>query len=57
MPLEFRIEMVCDWRGAGRAQGKDDVIGFFQSNKQKMNMSDATREFVEDKLGIKELTK
>ena len=30
--------MICDWKGAGRAQGKPDVVGWWETNKVKMTM-------------------
>lgn len=48
MPTDYVIEMVCDWRGAGRAQGfGDNTIEWYEKNKDRMQLSDRTREWVE----------
>ncbi len=44
------IEMFCDWQGAGRAQGVDrwwDVLPWYEKNKDKLQLSTATRYMVE----------
>ena len=38
IPGKYRLEMICDWKGAGRAQGKPDVVGWWETNKVKMTM-------------------
>lgn len=44
-------EMICDWRGAGRAQGYgDNTVEWYHENKQKMILHDETRWNVEFKL-------
>jgi hypothetical protein len=49
MPLADVIEMVCDWRGAGRAQGKgDDVLLWYREHEKKMKLHPDTRWRVED---------
>jgi hypothetical protein len=59
MSLPARIEMVCDWRGAGRAQGKVDVNGepeivlWYKTNKDKMLLAPETRHWVEMRLGLR----
>lgn len=45
------IEMICDWRGAGRAQGYgDNTIEWYNVNKNKMKLHHLTRQAVEKKL-------
>jgi len=39
-------EMVCDWIGAGKAQGTPDVVGWYCANHTKMILDDSTRCFV-----------
>lgn len=41
-------EMICDWRGAGRAQGYgDNTIKWYEEHKNKMQLHKDTREKVE----------
>ena len=47
MPLTCAREMVCDWRGAGRAQGTPDVLVWYGKNKGKMKLHPDTRKWVE----------
>lgn len=48
MPDACRREMLADWRGAGRAQGKgDDVQEWYEMNREKMVLHDKTREWIE----------
>jgi len=44
------IEMVCDWYGAGVAQGKPDVKGWYEENKDDMMLHPETRRLVEEEL-------
>jgi len=46
-------EMVCDWRGAGRAQGTPDVVAWYLKNGTKMRLHPHSRLCVELLLGIK----
>ncbi len=51
MPLKDRLEMFCDWRGAGRAQGVEnyrDVRPWYEKNKDKMQLSPYTRACTEE---------
>jgi hypothetical protein len=42
------LEMVCDWRGAGRAQGKgDDLREWYESNRQRQIMAEPSRRVVD----------
>ena len=55
MPHHYMLEMVADWRGAGRAiNGKDDTRTWYMANRDKMMLNSWTREQVEDilKLGV-----
>jgi len=48
MPLEYRKEMLCDWRGAGKAiTGKDNTEKWYEINKNKMLLHRDTRNWVE----------
>jgi len=51
MPNSCRREMVADWRGAGRAQGKPDTLGWYTANKDKMVLGVETRAWVEKEIG------
>ena len=52
MSHDARAEMVCDWIGAGRAQGTPDTVGWYKKHKDKMMLHPETREWVESTLGI-----
>ena len=61
MPEKVVIEMVCDWIGAGRAQGyyvKDEplkeVNNWYRKNGSKIVVSERVRGIVEDMIGFKE---
>ena len=42
------VEMVCDWIGAGRAQGHgNDVHNWYEQNKNKMQLHPHVRAYVE----------
>jgi hypothetical protein len=47
MPDRYITEMVCDWWGAGMAQGKNDLEEWYQANKDKMALLPETQERVE----------
>lgn len=53
MPPAARAEMLCDWRGAGLAQGKSDVLGWYAANRDKMRLHPSTRAWIETRLGLK----
>jgi hypothetical protein len=49
----YQREMLADWRGAGRAQGKgDDVRAFYGANGPKMKLHPQTRAWIESELGL-----
>lgn len=52
MPETYVREMVADWRGAGRAQGKPDTCAWYEKNKGKMKLHVNTRMRVEKLLGV-----
>lgn len=48
-----RLEMLCDWRGAGRAQGYgDNTLPWYEKNKGRMQLHPDTRRWVEEALLI-----
>lgn len=47
MPSKYALEMVCDWRGAGKAQGHNDTLDWYMRNKNKMILNEFTRNYVE----------
>ena len=51
MRLKYVKEMICDWKGAGRAQGVEnwqDVRPWYEKNKGKIQLEEITRKlFVE----------
>ena len=52
MPMECRLEMLADWRGAGRAQGTPDTLAWYTENGMKMSLGPYTRAWVEHVLGF-----
>jgi hypothetical protein len=52
MPVKYAKEMVCDWRGAGRAQGFNDTSAWYLRNKNKMVLHPKTRRLVHKLLDI-----
>lgn len=52
MPDRYLREMVADWRGAGRALGKPDTVGWYLANYEKMILHPDTRRQVENLLRI-----
>jgi hypothetical protein len=50
MPEKVWKEMICDWRGAGRAQKSTSVIGWYEKNKDKMVLHPETRKKIEEEL-------
>jgi hypothetical protein len=55
IPMSYgaRLEMICDWIGASKAQGKDGIEEtreWYLKNKDKMVFSDITRKLVEKHL-------
>ena len=54
IPTRYVDEMLCDWIGAGRAQGVEewwDPTPWYEKNKAKMQLHEDTRDFVEYRLG------
>ena len=50
MPVKYRKEMLADWRGAGRAQGKPDTTAWYAKNRARMILGTETRRWVEEQL-------
>jgi hypothetical protein len=46
------IEMICDWKGAGKAQGSSGVVDWYEKNKDKLILHPETREIVEREIDI-----
>jgi len=47
-----RKELLADWRGAGKAQGKPDTTKWYLANQRKMFFGPKTRCWIEHQLGI-----
>ena len=47
MPTVCLLEMIADWRGAGKALSKPDTKGWYLANKDKMRLHIETRRLVE----------
>ncbi len=60
MEYPYNVEMICDWIGAGKAQGhfspKDDRFfetrKWYAQNGNKMNIHPTTRKWIENKIGF-----
>lgn len=52
MPIKYRKEMLADWQGAGRAQGKPDTNKWYSANQQRMSLGIKTREWLEAQMGV-----
>jgi len=52
MPERYVREMVADWRGAGRALGTPDTVGWYAANTRKIILHPETRRRVEQLLEI-----
>lgn len=50
IPVKYRKEMLCDWIGAGKAQGrfwKSEVRDWYHSHKDTIKMAENTRQWIE----------
>lgn len=50
MPIQYALEMVCDWIGAGKAHGATDPLEikkWYKKNKKTIQLHPNTRQFVE----------
>lgn len=54
LPMSYkdRLEMLCDWRGAGKAQYKPDTLAWYKMNHKKMQLHQETRKWVEENVGF-----
>lgn len=50
MPERFVKEMIADWKGAGRAQGKPDTIAWYEDNRDRMLLHEDARALVHKEL-------
>jgi hypothetical protein len=54
MPCKYVVEMICDWRGAGRAQrNKATVLEWYVEHKTRMQLHPNTSELVEYLISLK----
>jgi len=54
IPMKYLKEMLCDWRGAGRAiTGKDNTPDWYFKNREKIILRIVNRRWIEKKLGLK----
>lgn len=52
MPDRYRREMLADWKGAGRAiNGREDALGWYRQNRDRMTLHEDTRAWIERELG------
>lgn len=53
MPLTYVLEMIADWKGAGKAYtGSNDCKPWYLANRDKMVLHPHTQAQIEDLLGI-----
>lgn len=50
MPDADMKEMLCDWRGAGKAQGRPNTWEWYEANKRNMRLHPETRAWIEAEL-------
>lgn len=52
LPMQepYRTEMICDWLGAGKAQGSLSVNAWYKKNCMRMQLHPDTRAWVENEL-------
>lgn len=49
MPLEYIIEMICDWWSFSWVKGDlEEIFNWYRKHKKNMMLSDSTRDTVED---------
>jgi len=53
MPERYVKEMVADWKGAGRAQNRPDVVGWYEKHKDDIVLDGYSRLYVMALLKIK----
>lgn len=46
IPEKYIKEMICDWKGAGKAQGTPDTNKWYKSNKKKLQLHRNTRRLI-----------
>lgn len=52
MPKRYVLEMIADWRGAGRAYGNPDTKNWYLNSKKTIVLHPDTKEIVEQLLGV-----
>ena len=65
MPLKHRKEMLCDWIGAGKAQGRrspkedtyQEVRKWYDCHQTKLQLGEETRQWIEDKINYGKINK
>jgi hypothetical protein len=53
IPLRYRLEMLCDWKGAGKAYGTPNTKEWWDKNKDKMTLHPNTRKWIEEQINSK----
>jgi hypothetical protein len=51
MPVQYVTEMLCDWIGAGLAQGSPDTLTWYRTRGYKLPLHPNTRQLVESRIG------
>lgn len=54
MPYLDKCEMLADWRGAGKAQGRPNTVEWYHVNRDNMNLHPATRTWIENQLSYED---
>jgi len=52
IPRVYMLEMIADWRGAGRAYGNPNTPEWYRANKDKIKLHPETRREIEAILGL-----
>ena len=48
----YLTEMLCDWKGTGKAQGKPETLNWYLANRANIQLHPTTRREVEHRLGL-----
>jgi len=52
MPTVYAEEMLCDWKGAGKARGAGPVLNWYLENRHKMKLHANTTKYLEESLDL-----
>jgi len=51
MSYKYRLEMLCDWKGASKAQGRNgEIKEWYKKNKENIKLHPNTRKWIEEQI-------